>query len=558
MDSEHFQTLIHKHLDDVMSAEERAEFEQMLLTSPQARTEFWKVAKQHAALRTWGESRNGQQRGTASQRHQSRPTRVMWALTGVAALAAVLVLSLISGWGDKPATVSPSELSQEDTSEEYQPENMPAEPPSRSVAVMRATPDVKWNAGSTALAVGDSLQPGWLHLQSGVVQLEFALGARVVLEGPAEFQLVSSGEAFLKSGKLRAFVPEPAQGFRINSPDCLVVDYGTEFGFSVGGTGASEVHVFKGKVEVQPDHDMSRKQMLTGDQAVKMATGGQLVAMSANSASFINEDELGRRRHENSRTAMERWRTGSDWLRQHRDTALYYDFQKTHEWSRTLVNQAVHGLPEAEATVVGCDWVNGRWPDKGALEFKRPGDRLRVSLPGKLMDFSLIAWVRVDSLPWLQNSLIMGDSFQPGETHWFLSREGNIGFGVRNVRNQWTSYKSPPIITPETRGSWVMLVTVYRGYEVNGTVNITHYVNGHTIGSIIQTGPHTLPDLGTFEIGNWAVKPDEPIWVQRGYKSRNPADHVRCLKGRIDEFAVMRGLLSDADVARLWESGRTE
>jgi hypothetical protein len=432
------------------------------------------------------------------------------------------------------------------------------EAPSRAVAMLRAMPDVKWNTGSTAIAIGNSLQPGWLRLASGVVQLEFELGARVVLEGPAEFQLVSSNEGYLKSGKLRAFVPEPAQGFRISSPDCLVVDYGTEFGFSVGDTGRSEVHVFKGKVEVHPSRDQSLKQMLTDHMAVQLPTTGPLIAMAANSDAFINEAEVGRRRREQATQGLERWRNSSEWLRKHRDTALYFDFQSNDDWSRTLVNQAEHGSRAIEASIVGCDWVSGRWAGKNALEFKRPGDRVRLSVPGEFTDFTMLAWLRIDSLPWLQNSLIMGDSFQPGEMHWFLGRDGRLSIGVRNQRNLWMNFKSEPAITPESRGSWVMLATVYHGQEVDGSVTVSSYVNGRLLGEQVATGPHQNVELGTFEIGNWAVRPDEPHWQQRGYQSRHPNDHVRSLKGRIDELAVLRGLLRAEDIQMLWEAGRPE
>jgi hypothetical protein len=70
-------------------------------------------------------------------------------------------------------------------------------------------------------------------MKSGIAQIEFYQGARVLIEGPAELQLVSSGEATCTRGKLSANVPPQAKGFRINTPKGTIVDLGTEFGLDV-------------------------------------------------------------------------------------------------------------------------------------------------------------------------------------------------------------------------------------------------------------------------------------------------------------------------------------
>ncbi len=60
---------------------------------------------------------------------------------------------------------------------------------------------------------------GWrerpLRLKSGFVEIEFwGSGAAVVLERPADFEIVSPIEAFCSRGKLRATVPPHARGLR--------------------------------------------------------------------------------------------------------------------------------------------------------------------------------------------------------------------------------------------------------------------------------------------------------------------------------------------------------
>ena len=78
--------------------------------------------------------------------------------------------------------------------------------------------------GRERAARRERAKPGWLHLKSGIVQVEFYTGARVLVEGPADFQLVSGSEAFCPSGRVSAEVPPQARGFVIRTPQMRVVD----------------------------------------------------------------------------------------------------------------------------------------------------------------------------------------------------------------------------------------------------------------------------------------------------------------------------------------------
>ena len=104
-------------------------------------------------------------------------------------------------------------------------------------------------AMSIVLLLHAALPPGRLVLKTGHAQIEFYSGATVILEGPAEFRVVSRTEGYCASGKLRATVPPQAHGFRIGSPSVNLVDRGTEFGLNVTG-GKTAVHVFKGEVHL--------------------------------------------------------------------------------------------------------------------------------------------------------------------------------------------------------------------------------------------------------------------------------------------------------------------
>ena len=83
----------------------------------------------------------------------------------------------------------------------------PRETTSAAVAMLARVVDARWKPGAKSLQVGSALEPGWLRLESGLAQVDFYSGARVVIEGPAELQLLSPNEASCPSGRLLAEVP---------------------------------------------------------------------------------------------------------------------------------------------------------------------------------------------------------------------------------------------------------------------------------------------------------------------------------------------------------------
>lgn len=99
---------------------------------------------------------------------------------------------------------------------------------------------------------GDRLGDEVVRLFGGRIELTFDDGAKVTLDGPVEFRPMTSGRMQLRRGRLMAAVPQEAIGFTVSTPTSQVVDLGTEFEVAVKETGASDVVVKKGEIEVMP------------------------------------------------------------------------------------------------------------------------------------------------------------------------------------------------------------------------------------------------------------------------------------------------------------------
>jgi len=128
--------------------------------------------------------------------------------------------------------------------------------------------EAEW-ADSSLKARNDGwLEAGRLNLKSGLAEVTFGSGARVMLEGPVVFDIEQTNRGFLKRGQLTAEVPGPASGFVINTPTLNVVDLGTRFGLRVKTGGESEIHVMQGVVEVSRARGSSVPLVLTEGLAV--------------------------------------------------------------------------------------------------------------------------------------------------------------------------------------------------------------------------------------------------------------------------------------------------
>ena len=108
-------------------------------------------------------------------------------------------------------------------------------------------------ADESEVGPGQQLTSGPLTVVSGVAELVFNSGVRIVVEGPAELSLVSADRAKLLRGRVVVNVPKEALGFTLHSAAAAFVDLGTEFGVEVNESGAASIHVLDGEVAVVAD-----------------------------------------------------------------------------------------------------------------------------------------------------------------------------------------------------------------------------------------------------------------------------------------------------------------
>ncbi len=401
------------------------------------------------------------------------------------------------------------------------------------VAGLQGTATDEWRTGAT-------IPPGTMEWDAGLLQLEFYGGATLVAEGPAKIEVLDESRVICHLGRLRAHVPEPARGFKVLAPAFELVDLGTEFGLNVVDGGAAEVHVFDGKVELYDAASNrsaeSRFELNAGD-ALAVDRDGAAQTIPVQDSEFVTPVRLIRMADARRQDQHRDWRTFRDSLRNESPVVAYFPFGRTDSEDRLLVGYGVDDS-SINGAIVGCEWSEGRWPDKPSLQFKRPGDRVRVVIPGEFQSLTYSIWLRLDGLDRTHHSLLLTDGYGENGIHWQIRQDGALVLGMRDSENRPRNYQSDSIFNLFRLGQWVHLATVY---DTDGG-RVTHYVNGKPAKRIaLKEGAARLLKIGNATIGNWSVP--------RGGSVRN-------FNGCIDELIVYGQALADQEVRRIYEVGK--
>lgn len=550
MDAERLQVLVQRHLDQVLTRDERAELERMLLASPKARAMFWEAARWHALIRHWGEAGWGREDTQVAGAARSEAVPFWkgtwagrWATAAAIGLAALTALALVPWWNEHVRSVAaPVGAGSPATTVA---ENFPV----TGVAVLARSVDAEWAPPRAAHYTGEVLGAGQLQLKAGVIQIEFLRGARVVVEGPADLDLMADNALHLRLGRLQADVPGPAEGFSVRSGQFSVIGGVGAFGCVVSDQETAELHVFSGTSTWRPAAGSSPSSPLPAGEGLGWEAG-KPQSMPARRSAFLSEEELARRWAAQARQQMEAWRTSSQTLDARPDLLVHLDFEERRSGARTLVNRANHAPTGSGASLVGCDWVEGRWPGKGAVEFKQRSDRLWLSVPHGLEAATFLAWVRVDSLPNFTHALLTAEG-PGGKINWSLAHDGALSFGLQvpGDGRGWLNHRSKTQVRSQQLGTWLCLVTVL---GADGTVS--HYINGEPAGSG-QLAEWKGGRLGQCEIGNFAT----PVSGSTKSSPARPgpaAEPPRNFLGRLDEFSIFSTALAPEEINRLHTAGR--
>ena len=241
--------LIREYLLGTLDAAEVEELERRLENNVELRQEFILAATIETGLREEAIERGGQPQVEMPNSN----TRFRIAVVGLSMVATLLLAFLLWATFSQKAEIAPL-VSSENAAWESQ---LPTTP-------------------------GSELRSGRLKLKSGLATIRFHSGAEVVLEAPAELELLTPMRGKVHSGAAVVDVPDEAIGFVMETPEGYAVDYGTKFAVRVNrDEQLSDFEILEGEIVVH--HPKTDEQVrLTGQgkaASVSPQTRGILSAL---------------------------------------------------------------------------------------------------------------------------------------------------------------------------------------------------------------------------------------------------------------------------------------
>jgi hypothetical protein len=472
---------------------------------------------------------------------------VMIIVSGLILIGFLLLFQILQG--NHPSTVLPEYSEVNVIKDVTVKQEELAEPVSAAVAIISGSADAVWDNRSGVFRQGQSVETCWMRLRSGLVSLTFFNGAEVVMEGPAELEIISINHVQCRFGNINVTVPPQAQGFLVSSPQMVVKDLGTAFAVSVTPRG-TEVHVIKGKIELQ-DVPFSQENLpanLQEGEALFVTVKGDSQYFQANKDVFAPTRSLKGKTKEYLNLQYEKWKNRRQRFNTDPFLLFHFDFENLQNDAESVLN--IDPSPKSkllDGRIVGCRMTEGRWQGKGAVEFSRTSDRIRVYVPESCESVTISAWIRINSLDRRSNALFvtekdMIDGRLLPTLQWSILQSGSLRLELASpVPGEKLYYDSPAYFKPEHFGQWTHLAVVIDGL----TQTVSYFVDGILIGTPIVEFPfkESLPiRIGMAEIGN------VPAIDQT--KKGKP---IRNFCGCIDEFHFFSRALSREEIWDLYD-----
>ena len=399
------------------------------------------------------------------------------------------------------------------------------------------------------VALGDKFA-----LSSGLLEITYDTGAKVILQGPVTYEVESLAGGYLSVGKLLARLKNKAEQspnpksqiskFVVRTPTATVTDLGTEFGVDVSD-GASEIHVLKGLVRTQ-----SRDETGGGSQPTQLREGEARRYRPASNSTDYSELAQAKKisfdwakfeplRIPRREDRYQRWLAYSQKLRKDPALVAYYTFESAGATNAILPNVSAAGSV-LDGRVDSPEWVYGRLPGKFALMFRGPGSGDKVVLPEQQRfnftgPFSAAVWFKVQRFTAGWQALVA-----KGDNSWRIQRfekESSLTFDTNHGPTLLPQDVDPAISpTNVADARWHLAAAVY---EPAGKVAHKRlYLDAR----LDAEGNVPLP----------LHQSDSPVFLG----TNDPSGRIHHeFDGFIDEVAIFARALSPAEVVEMFQAG---
>ena len=510
-----FEKLLAGLVEETLTSEERQRLAEMVQSDPELRARYLDHCNLHAAL-AWEHGVLGDMDFMFESDAESEPSSVSdnliqwsrWPRPLVWAASIALVCGIV--WQGAIPAVRKSQWHSSD---------------SIGYVIRKAGGELSVSGLNIHLAPGDSIKAGEYVLTDGLVQFALANDVEVLVEAPARFRVDSPMLMALHEGRLSAKVPPQGFGFTVETPGSEVIDNGTEFGVEVDSESQSEIHVFKGEVEVKARESFVESVRLLTDQATRVdAESGESSGIAIAPERFIRSFDEPIRFYSQEVRSL--------------NPAVYYRMAISDD-GVTLLDRSgndFHGRIE-RGEMLESAFTSGRIG--AALRLQGISSKTYAMVPDypKATEnlLSVVGWDYAKSRPtWA--SIAKNWAFgEVGQFHLGLrDYEGVLEIQVREADGE-TVYVQD--VEPIPLGEWQHVAFVADG----------EFVRLYRNGKEIARKPYEGLAVPTFPALGIGVKlPGKGNVQEEG--------SVGYWDGKIDELAIFNHALTDKDIQRLYRS----
>lgn len=297
-----------------------------------------------------------------------------------------------------------------------------------------------------------------ISIKSGLVEVTYASGVCVTLEGPAIYEVDGRETGRLEKGKLYTTVPKGAEGFMVHYSGGSVEDLGTEFAMDALPDGSTEVGVFVGKVKL---HSAGRDSIMLFEN--------QSLVQSADAAEPLQPVPLDRQKYVNRLPERDfRWEVNSAGSRE-------FSFDVTHlVWKPAKYRAIFKWISGPDAVVLRdvrllCDGrpvaADGHQGSTGVLRYVSDNIYSLDIAPGSYRRGRWTVTARIEPMDREGGSLV-GKALPVGSRGILQFEEGLVtGAGPQEFIGRWSYHHMGDSYVREFRPEGAVI------FETNGTRN---------------------------------------------------------------------------------------
>lgn len=149
------------------------------------------------------------------------------------------------------------------------------------IATLTDTINAEWSDKCSFMQKGVRLvsNSDQLMLREGMAEILFDNRTRVVVEAPAEFEILANDRIGMAYGKVYVAVSKEAIGFSVYTSNSKIIDMGTEFGVQADIDGDTKLYVVKGKTLLMAGGETSQTNIEVNEGAAKKVSGSDSTVM---------------------------------------------------------------------------------------------------------------------------------------------------------------------------------------------------------------------------------------------------------------------------------------